>query len=245
MRSFLLLVLSICSIISVQAQSDSLNTTRNFYHLYDGKMVFGDSLYYNQPVIGDATINIDGQYDYVDSIMFFQDEVGFFVNTKYSNSRYLSEFAVRTIKGKYNYYIQVPIKKYQIAKSTKADISAFTEKGRAFIGLEYNDPVPANASNMYKALHTNPMVEKDVTKLRRHSRWGTSLILLGVSTVTAGFVYNASQSRDVKDSALQEHFPAIVGGVVGSACIVSGSIIIAKSPNREDIIRKANSLTNN
>jgi len=237
-KSYLVVALLFISVLG-HAQIDSLNSKRSFYYLYEGKAVLGDSLHFSQPVIGNAFITVDGIWDNVNDIMFFKDETGLYVNAKYSNSGYRSEFAVRTVAGKYNYYIQIPINKYLDAKSSGLQLGEKTKKGKSYIALGYNDPVPANASNIYKIMKNNPVVGADAKKLRNYNRWGTACMFVGIGAIAAGIGMNINREIDPYDY-LTSYAPTIAGVTTGVVFVATGSFIILKSPDREEIVRKAN-----
>ncbi len=242
MRNFILLIALLFTSASSFSQIDSLGSNRDFYYLYNGKIILGDSLQYLQPVLGNAQICIGDSKHIADSIMFFKDKTGFYVNTKYSTTTYTSEFAVRTISGKYNYFVQVSSKTYNNAKYSGQDLSTIPLKGKTYFSLGYNDPLPANSFNLYKSLHANSAAQPDVTKLRNYNRLAATFLLGGAAAFTAGMLANALKEQDPNETYLYANYPAIIGGCTGIALVATGVFIIAKSPSREEIIRKANSI---
>lgn len=242
MRNFILLIALLFTSATSFSQIDSLGSKHDFYYLYNGKIILGDSLQYIQPVLGNAQICIGDSKFLADSIMFFKDQTGFYVNTKYSTTTYASEFAVRTISGKYNYFVQVSSKTYNKAKAAGQDLTTIPLKGKTYFSLGYNDPVPANSTNLYKSLHENSAAQADVKKLRNYNRLATAFLLGGAAAFTTGMLANALKKQDPNETYMYANYPALIGGGVGVALVATGVFIIAKSPSREEIIRKANSI---
>ena len=53
---------------------------------------------------------------------------------------------------------------------------------------------------------------------------------------------NALQEQDPNNTFLYKNLPAITGSSIGTLLVATGVIVIAKSPSREDVVRKANSI---
>lgn len=242
MRNSVILIALLFISAATFGQIDSLKSKRDFFYLYNGKAVLGNELVYSQPVLGNAQISIGDQTFPADSIMFYKDKTGFYVNTKYSTSTYTSEFAIRTVSGKYNYYVQVSSKQYNQAKESDINLSETKLKGKSYFSLGYNDPVPANTPNIYKCFEKNSAAQADVQKLRKYNRAGTALLLAGVASFGAGMLVNSFVEQDPNNTFLYKNMPAIIGGSIGTIFVATGVFVIAKSPSREEIIRKANSI---
>lgn len=240
-NSIILIALLFTSAVSF-GQIDSLKSKRDLFYLYNGKAVLGNELVYTQPVLGNAQLSIGDQTFPADSIMFYKDKTGLYVNTKYSTSTYTSEFAVRTVSGKYNYFVQISSKQYNQAKAQGIDLSETKLKGKSYFSLGYNDPVPANTPNIYKCFEQNSAAQADVHKLRKYNRIGTALLLAGVASFSAGMLANVINEQDPNNTFLYKNLPAITGGAIGTVFVATGVFVIAKSPSREEIIRKANSI---
>lgn len=242
MRNLFLLLTCLFASATSFAQIDSLESQRCLYYLYSGKVYLGDSLQYIQPVLGNAQIRIGDNTHLADSVMYFKDRTGLYVNTKYSTTTYTSEFAVRTISGKYNYYVQVNPAKYTKFKELGQNLNEMPLKGKTYFSLGYNDPLPASGANLYKSFGTNTAAKADVEKLHKYNRLATTLLLSGAAAFTAGMVINILKDQDPQDSYLSANSPAIIGAGAGIALVATGVFVISKSPSREDIIKKANSI---
>jgi hypothetical protein len=239
MLRIIILFFSLAQYISSYAQIDSVASASNFYYMYNGTAIVGQNLRFHQPILGCATVEINGIRNPADSIMFLKDDSGLYVNTRYSTNTLQTGFALRTISGKYNYYRQVKGVGKEYADTAKL------KRGQSYIALGYDDPIAASARNINKIFAGNYIVQNDLAKLRKHNAISAALFVAGIASAATGIAANIAKESDPRETPFFANMPAIIGGVSGAALITVGSIVIAKSPDREDIVRKANNLAGN
>ena len=193
MKKLLILVMA-C--YGLNARSQQLNESRNFLYFYSDSTVYAQKIRLRPDFTGGWSLRADSRRVPVSQVKFFNNEDGFFANTRKLNLLGQASFAERIIEGKLNIYQEVVYDDAPI----EAEYYGFRDyrrqvvNNRMFMNKSYNDLKKVNYRNLNEAMADNP---KSLALLRQYRNTqiagiamyvaaGAAIIASGITLMSEG-----------------------------------------------------------
>jgi len=164
MKKLLILVMA-C--YGLNARSQQLNESRNFLYFYSDSTVYAQKIRLRPDFSGGWSLRADARRVPVSQVKFFNNQDGFFANTRRLSLLGEATFAERIIEGKVNLYQEVVYDDVPIEGEYYGfrDYRRQAVNSRMFINKGYADLKKVNYRNLNEAMADNP---KSLALLRRY-----------------------------------------------------------------------------
>tara|TARA_B100000795_G_scaffold141629_1_gene106056 strand:+ start:13824 stop:14534 length:711 start_codon:yes stop_codon:yes gene_type:complete len=175
-----ILLILFCSLFT-NSFAQTLQSEKNYIHLYTDSIVYGEKLSYNTGFMVDPHIKLDGTKYKLDEVKFYKTNWAEKANIKLINGD-KSKFVPKLIDGNLNLY----------AKETKRLNSAYSKKTKTFYINKGNSNISkVTYKNLKEAINDNsncvPILEA-YKKVERGNRivntTAASLLAIGVALIT-------------------------------------------------------------
>ena len=187
-----------CYGLSASAQ---VRQNNNFIYLYSDSLIYANSIRLRPDFSNILQLRVDSRRVPTEQVKFFNNEDGFFANTRKLNYPGLNEFSERIITGRINFYRQVTYDPYIYDRGYRfrsrqpevADARMYYNKG-------YGDLKKANYQNLMQDMADRAESMDLLERYRKNVN--TSRILYGTAgaAILAGlisFVVKGRQNRDI------------------------------------------------
>ncbi|MGQ7857280.1 hypothetical protein ACUN24_23820 [Pedobacter sp. WC2501] len=193
MKKLLILVMA-C--YGLNARSQQLNESRNFLYFYSDSTVYAQKIRLRPDLTGGWSLRADSRRIPVSQVKFFNNQDGFFANTRKLSLLGEASFAERIIEGKLNLYQEVIYDDVLMEGEYYGfrDYRRQAVNNRMFINKGYSDLKRVNYRNLNEVMADNP---KSLALLRRYRNTkitgiamyvaaGAAIIASGVSLMSEG-----------------------------------------------------------
>ena len=186
MKKLLILVLA-C--YGLNARSQQLNESRNFLYFYSDSTVYAQKIRLRPDFSGGWSLRADSRRVPVAQVKFFNNQDGFFANTRRLSLLGEATFAERIIEGKINLYQEVLYDNVPIEGEYYGfrDYRRQAVNTRMFFNKGYSDLERVNYRNLNEAMADNP---KSLALLREYkSRKSLGIVMYvaaGAAIIASG-----------------------------------------------------------
>lgn len=195
MKKLLILVMA-CYGLNARSQ---VNESRNFLYLNSDSTVYAQRISLRPDFSGSWTIRADSRKVLTSQVKFFNNEDGFFANTRKFNLLGQTSFAERIIEGKINLYQEVDYDDtpYELDYYRFRDYRRQAVNTRMFFNKGFLDLKKINYSNLNEAMADNP---KSLALLRKYRNTKITGIIMyvaaGAAVIASGITLMSSS--DIK-----------------------------------------------
>lgn len=229
----LLIIVMACYGLNARSQ---VNENRNFLYLYSDTTVYAQKIRLRPNVLGSWVLSVDSRSVPIGQVKFFNNERGFFANTRQLNFFGEASFAERIIGGKINLYQQVV---YQDVYYDGVDyrFSGFRREPvstRMFYNKGFADLKRVNYKNLSVDMADDPQSLDLLKSYRKSMNTGTVMYVAGgaallasVITLLSGdpFTQNGTTPRGMPTYKDRSYTPTFVLLGLGTGLSVGGFLI--------------------
>jgi len=196
MKKLLILVMA-C--YGLNARSQQLNESRNFLYFYSDSTVYAQKIRLRPDFSGGWSLRADSRRVPVSQVKFFNNEDGFFANTRKLNLLGQASFAERIIEGKLNIYQEVVYDDTPIDAEYYGfrDYRRQVVNNRMFMNKGYNDLKKANYRNLNEAMADNPKSLALLRQYRNTKITGIAMYVAAGAAIIASGVTLMSEGKQV------------------------------------------------
>lgn len=183
----LLIIVMACYGLNARSQG---NESENFIRLYSDSTVYAQKIRLRPDFIGSWTIRADSRKVPINQIKFFNNEDGFFANTRKLNLFDQASFAERIIVGKINLYQEVAYS----AAPYEMDFYRFRDRTPQAVGRlmyynkGYHDLKRVNYDNLSADMADNAKSIDLLANYRKSRRAGTIMYVSAGAAIVASVV---------------------------------------------------------
>ncbi len=229
--------------ISAYGQVDE---NKYYLYLFSDSLLYGKEIEYKIPFLGPNYFNIDSRRIELDIVKFYQNETGFYANTKSLSFSGISSFAERLKKGKINLYEKTT--KSQAMGHINPSTGMYMggggfSKTTYYYNKGFGDLKKANYSNLIIDLSDNAESLLSLNKYKSLRKTEVTFYTIGAALFVGGFISLVNKTKDV-DYDTEPH-PNLTGNAIimgtGFACgIVGVTISFGKTKHLKKAIDKYN-----
>jgi hypothetical protein len=183
----LLIIVMACYALNARSQ---VNESENFIRLYSDSTIYAQKVRLRPDFAGSWTVRADSRKVPINQIKFFNNDDGFFANTRKLNLFNQATFAERIVAGKINLY-------QEVAYSTtpyEMDFYRFRERTPQAVGTRmyynkgYNDLKRVNYNNLSADMADNARSMDLLASYRKSRRAGTIMYVSAGAAIVASVV---------------------------------------------------------
>jgi hypothetical protein len=180
MKKLLILVMA-CYGLNARSQ---VNGSRNFLYLNSDSIVYAQKIRLRPDFSGSWTIRADSRKVLTSQVKFFNNEDGFFANTRTLNFLRQTSFAERIIEGKINLYQEVVYDDAPFEEDYYRfrDYRRQVVNTRMFFNKDFSDLKKVSYGNLNEAMADNP---KSLALLKRYRNTKVTGIVMYVAAGAA------------------------------------------------------------
>lgn len=199
MKKLLIVVLA-CYALTARSQ---VNESRNFMYLYSDSVVYAQKIRLRPDFLGSWALRADSRRVPIEQVKFFNNEDGFFANTRNLNFFREVSFAERIIEGRISLYQQTVYEPVPF----EADYYRFRDRRRQvvdtrmFYNKGFSDLKKVNYYNLSTDMADNPKSIDLLKSYRKSMNTGTVMYVAAGAAVVAGLVSFISKGRSELNSA--------------------------------------------
>lgn len=236
------ILVPLCMLISYCVYGQISMNSEGFVYLFSGEKVNASSVEYREHFMGGGYFVVGKERFSADLIKFYQDERGFFANTKRLNFSKKSIFSKRIMNGKVNLYERV---KFHTTPSYK-DANGFYNPGTSSVTIKsyynkgFDDLKKANYKNLSIDLTDNSESIRYLNKYKKIRNAQTVLSIVGGVLVAGGLSTLYLKTKDVNYNDPNHKNPNITPNML--VAVIGGGFIGASyylSFPKRDKLKKA------
>ncbi|RZL98149.1 MAG: hypothetical protein EOO88_61020, partial [Pedobacter sp.] len=202
----LLMIVMACYGLHAGAQ---VRQNTNFLYLYSDSVIYANSIRLRPDFSNELQLRVDQKRYPIQQVKFFNNDQGFFANTRKFNDYGISEFSERIIEGKINVFREVSYDPYvyergyshRNRRSDIVDVRMFYNKG-------FGDLKKANYSNLSQDMADKAESMDLLHAYRRKKNTSTILyVAAGASLVASLVSFVAIGKRDVPHLVYHGSYP--------------------------------------
>ncbi|WP_199136498.1 hypothetical protein [Pedobacter sp. ASV12] len=229
----LLIIVMACYGLNARSQ---VNESKNYLYLYSDSTIHAQKVRLRPNFLGSWVLSADSRSVPLGQVKFFNNERGFFANTRQLNFFGEASFAERIIEGKINLYQQIVYQDipydgvdYRFSGYRREPVSR-----RMFYNKGFADLKRVNYANLSTDMADNPQSLDLLKSYRKSMTTGTVMyvaagaaILAGVVTLVSGdpFKQNGSTYRGMPTYKDRNYTPSFVLLGLGTGLSVGGFLI--------------------
>lgn len=196
MKKLLILVMA-C--YGLNARSQQLNESKDFLYFYSDSTFYAQRIRLQPDFSGRWSLRADSRRVPVSQVKFFNNQDGFFANTRKFNLLGETSFAERIIEGKLNLYREVVYDDVPLESGYYGfrDYGWQAVNNRMFINKGYADLKRVNYRNLNETMADNP---KSLALLRRYQNTkigGIAMYVAAGAAIIASGITLMSESKQV------------------------------------------------
>ena len=185
-----------------------VNSEKNFLYLYSDSVIYGDRIIYESSFDGSSHFIVDFKRIHPEQVKFFQNDRGFFANTRHLVLNGRTSFSERIREGKINLFEGnfTGEPRYSHAFYAPHSYSKNEVTQANYYNIGFGDLRKANYENLTIDLAANQGSMNNLQQYRKATSVSRTLFVIGGAAVLGGLVsFVANGSRDVGKSS---GFPA-------------------------------------
>ena len=177
----LLIVVMACYGLNARSQT---NESKNFLYLYSDSTIYAQRIRLGPDFTGSWALRVDSRRMPTKEVKFFQDNNGFYANTKNLNFSGASSFAERIIDGKINLYQQVFYEDvpYEGDDHRFSGVRREVVNTRMFFNKGFSDLKRVNYDNLSLAMSDNQQSLDLLKSYRKSMNAGTAMYVAAGAT---------------------------------------------------------------
>ncbi|MBC8984547.1 hypothetical protein H9X96_02005 [Pedobacter sp. N36a] len=187
------LLLSVMACYALSAGAQEVPDNKNYLYLYSDSIIYAKKIQLRPDFSGYWQLRVDSRRVPVDQVKFFNNEDGFFANTKKLTYARISQFSERIIAGKINLYQERPYDPFSYDRAYRngyshrpdrypaVDLSMYYNKG-------YEDIKKVSYKNLQYDMADNPESMKFLDKYRKSASRSKIMYVTAGASIIAGFV---------------------------------------------------------
>ncbi|WP_412465689.1 hypothetical protein [Pedobacter sp. KLB.chiD] len=186
MKKLLILVMA-C--YGLNARSQQLNESRNFLYFFSDSTAYAQKIKLRPDFTGGWSLRADSRRVPVSQVKFFNNQDGFFANTRKFNLLGQASFAERIIEGKLNVYQEVIYDDVPLEDEYFGfgDYRRQAVNNRMFINKGYSDLKKVNYRNLNEAMADNPNSLALLNRYRHTKLTGIAMyVAAGAAIIASG-----------------------------------------------------------
>lgn len=184
----LLIVVMACYGLNARAQVDE---SKNFLYLYSDSVIFAKRISLRADVFNTLQLRADSRRVSTDRVKFFNNQDGFFANTRQVTFGRRSAFSERIIEGRINLYQQLAYEPYRYeneygygsrySRPETVEMNMYYNKG-------YGDLKKVNYNNLKQDMADRAESMDLLKRYRKNINTARTLYIAGGASVVAGLV---------------------------------------------------------
>lgn len=208
--------------LSARSQVDE---SRNFIYLNSDSVIYANKIRLRPDFLNSWQLRADSRRFNTDRVKFYNNEDGFFANTRKLNYGSYGSFSERIIQGRINLYQQInydPLiydrySRFRHGRATGADVSLYYNKG-------YQDLKNVNYRNLKDDMADNAESIALLNVYRKKTNTGTLLYSAAGASVLTGLITFVTRGHDVtSEPGFGGHnFPTYKGPNLTSSFLLLG-----------------------
>lgn len=167
-----------------------VDETKNYLYLYSDSVIYGKNIIYESWLDGSPHFIVDAKRIHPEQVKFFQNEMGFYANTRDLDIAGRTSFSERIRQGKINLFEK------QISDYRKYSYSRYSKHPQEESNIEALNYYNIGFGNLKKANYTNLKTDlagnqRSMTPLKEYGRvdkLSKSLFFAGGAVILGGFV---------------------------------------------------------
>jgi len=194
MKKLLILVMA-C--YGLNARSQQLNESRNFLYFYSDSTVYAQKIRLRPDFTGGWSLRADSRRVPVSQVKFFNNQDGFFANTRKLSLLGEASFAERIIEGKLNLYQEVIYDDVPLEGEYYGfrDYRRQAVNNRMFINKGYADLKRVNYRNLNDAMADNPKSSALLARYRNTKITGIAMYVAAGAAIIASGITLMSEGK--------------------------------------------------
>jgi len=189
-----------CYALTTRAQ---VHESKNFIYLYSDSVIYAKDIRLRPDFSGYLQLRADSRKVPTEQVKFFNNEDGFFANTRRLNFGSTNSFSERIIEGKINIFQQVDYSPYMYDQRYRRSRYMQTRRQdidvRMYYNKGYGDLKKANYSNLSTAMADNPKAMDMLKSYRKSMTTGKTMYIVAGAALISGLVsFLATDTGDTK-----------------------------------------------
>lgn len=231
------MILMACYALNARSQTDE---SRNFIYLNSDSVIHADRIRLRPDFGGSLVLRADSRRVPLEQVKFFNNEDGFFANTRKTNLFAGNSFSERIVKGKINLYQEVtydPVP-YELDYHRFRDRAPSAISTRMFYNKDFSDVKKVSYASLKMDMADNPKSLDFLESYRKGKQVGTIMYVAAGAAILAGLVNFANTGSKEMNRASFESTGS--NGYVGSLLLMGlggglalGGYFKQASANRE------------
>ncbi len=182
----LLIIVMACYGLNARAQVDG---SRDFVYLFSDSIVYAKKVRLNPDLSGGWQVRADSRRILNDRIKFFNNDDGFFANTRQMNPLRISSFSERIIEGRINLYQQTeyePLgygRRHRYVRNTPQNVDH-----RMFYNKNYTDLKRVNYQNLRQDMADHPESIDLLNRYRRSVNTKKAMYTAAALSIVGSFI---------------------------------------------------------
>ncbi len=189
-----------CYALISQAQAQ-VQDAKNYLYLYSDSVIYARKIQLRSDYSGYWQIRADSRRIPVDQVKFFNNEEGFFANTRKLTFTRTTEFSERIIEGKINLFQERPYDPYAYNwrhshhnnRATPINLSIYYNKG-------FGDLKKVNYKNLKDDLSDHPESMEFLNNYRKNANLSKVMYVSAGASAIAGLAYFLVQGKSQMNS---------------------------------------------
>ncbi|RZM29003.1 MAG: hypothetical protein EOO88_06700, partial [Pedobacter sp.] len=183
----LLIIVMACYGLNARAQVDG---SKNFVYLFSDSLIYANKIRLHPDFYGEWQLRADSRRIANDRIKFFNNEDGFFANTRRMNALRSSSFSERIIEGRINLYQQTDFipESYRRGQRYGRRVSAQDVDQRMFYNKGFGDLKKVTYLNLQQDMSDHPESMDQLNSYRKSINTSKILYTAAGVSIVAGLV---------------------------------------------------------
>lgn len=231
------MIVMACYALNARSQTDE---SRNFIYLNSDSVIHADRIRLRSDFAGSWVLRADSRRVPLEQVKFFNNEDGFFANTRKTNIFSVNSFSERIVKGKINLYQEVaydPVP-YEFDHYRFRDRGPRAISTRLFYNKGYSDVKKVSYASLKMDLADNPKSLDFLEGYRKSKQGGTIMYVAAGAAILAGLInFVSTGSREMNSASFER---TSTNGYVGSVVLLGvggglalGGYLMQASANRD------------
>ena len=181
------MIVMACYALNARSQTDE---SRNFIYLNSDSVIQADRVRLRPDFGGSLVLRADSRRVPLEQVKFFNNEDGFFANTRKTNLFAINSFSERIVKGKINLYQEVaydPVP-YELDYYRFRDRAPRAISTRMFYNKGYSDVKKVSYASLKMDMADHPQSLDFLESYRKGKQLGTIFYVAAGTAIVAGLV---------------------------------------------------------
>lgn len=233
------MIVMACYALNARSQTDE---SRNFIYLNSDSVIQADRIRLRPDFGGSLVLRADSRRVPLEQVKFFNNEDGFFANTRKTNLFAINSFSERIVKGKINLYQEVsydPVP-YELDYYRFRDRAPHVISTRMFYNKGYSDVKKVSYASLKMDMANHPKSLDFLESYRKGKQVSTVMyvasgvaILAGLINFVGGSSREFNQSSFASTSSLGKSYAGSLLLIGAGAGLAAGGYLKQASASRE------------